>query len=163
MRRTMVLRKRNRRTYKKRIKIKHLRGYKLRRDLWVTLVDRKRRNLYNSSIVNKQNGAKMTTVTIKAGSYRNKPVHNVSFTLVKGFQTGAKGNFVTVKSDGYFGPEFDEVRIKVDSIEDIEFAAGAPVLAEQPVEETHVAVVHESDEEAIERIRNRFQIGRAHV
>ena len=154
MRRTMVLRKSNRRITKKRLKIKHLRGYKLRR----ILLDQKRRNLYNSSIVNKQNGAKMTTVTIKAGSYRNKPVHNVSFTLVKGFQTGAKGNFVTVKSDGYFGPEFDEVRIKVDSIEDIEFAAGTPVLAEQPVEEPHVAVVHESDEEAIERIRNRFQI-----
>jgi hypothetical protein len=153
----MVLRKRNRRTYKKRIKIKHLRGYKLRRDLWVNLVDRKRRNLYNSSIVNKQNGAKMTTVTIKAGSYRNKPVANVSFQLVKGFQTGAKGNFVTVKSDGYFGPEFDEVRIKVDSIEDIEFAAGAPVLATEPVQE-HVEVVHESDEQAIERIRTRFQI-----
>jgi len=158
MRRTMVLRKRNRRIYKKRLKIKHLRGYKLRRDLWIESVDRKRRNLYNSSIVNKQNGAKMTTVTIKAGSYRNKPVHNVSFTLVKGFQTGAKGNFVTVKSDGYFGPEFDEVRIKVDSIEDIEFAAGAPVLAQdsEPVEQ--VAVVHETDEQAIERIRNRFQI-----
>lgn len=153
MRRTMVLRKSNRRIYKKRLKIKNLRGYKLRR----ILIDQKRQRTYNSSILTKD-GAKMTTVTIKAGSYRNKPVHNVSFTLVKGFQTGAKGNFVTVKSDGYFGPEFDEVRIKVDSIEDIEFAAGTPVLAEQPVEEPHVAVVHESDEEAIERIRNRFQI-----
>ena len=100
----------------------------------------------------------MTTVTIKAGSYRNKPVANVSFTLVKGFQTGAKGNFVTVKSDGYFGPEFDEVRIKVDSIEDIEFAAGAPVMANETVQEAHVEVVHESDEQAIERIRTRFQI-----
>jgi predicted AAA+ superfamily ATPase len=100
----------------------------------------------------------MTTVTIKNGSYRNKPVANVSFALVKGFQTGAKGNFVTVKSDGYFGPEFDEVRIKVDSIEDIEFAAGTPVLATEPVAEPHVEVVHESDEQAIERIRTRFQI-----
>ena len=100
----------------------------------------------------------MTTVTIKSGSYRNKPVSNVSFALVKGFQTGAKGNFVTVKSDGYFGPEFDEVRIKVDSIEDIEFAAGTPVMATEPVAEPHVEVVHESDEQAIERIRTRFQI-----
>ena len=76
MRRTMVLRKSNRRITKKRLKIKHLRGYKLRR----ILLDQKRRRVYNSSIVNKQNGAKMTTVTIKAGSYRTKPVHNVSFT-----------------------------------------------------------------------------------
>jgi predicted AAA+ superfamily ATPase len=99
----------------------------------------------------------MTTVTIKNGSYRYKSVANVSFALVKGFQTGAKSNFVTVKSDGYFGPEFDEVRVKVDSIEDIEFAAGAPVMATDKVEES-VEVVYESDDEAIERIRTRFQI-----
>ena len=143
---------------KKRLKIKHLRGYKKRQIAKFRSVDRKRRIRYNSCIVNKQNGAKMTTVTIKAGTYRNNPVHNVSFTLVKGFQTGAKGNFVTVKSDGYFGPEFDEVRIKVDSIEDIEFAAGQPLLANEPATETHVEVVHETDEQAIERIRTRFQI-----
>ena len=100
----------------------------------------------------------MTTVTIKNGSYRNKPVADVSFALVKGFQTGAKGNFVTVKSDGYFGPEFDEVRVKVDSIEDIEFAGGTAVLATELVAESPVEVVYESDEQAIERIRTRFQI-----
>jgi hypothetical protein len=158
MRRITVLRKSNKRTYKKRLKIKHLRGYKLRRDLWITLVDQKRHRRYNSSILTKVGAKQMTTVTIKNGSYRNKPVANVSFALVKGFQTGAKGNFVTVKSDGYFGPEFDEVRIKVDSIEDIEFAAGTPVLATEPVTESQVEVVNESDEQAIERIRTRFQI-----
>ena len=41
-----------RRTVKKRLKIKHLRGYKLRKSLWITLVDQKRRKRYNSSIVN---------------------------------------------------------------------------------------------------------------
>ena len=158
MRRTMVLRKSNRRTTKKRLKIKHLRGYKLRRNLWITLVDQKRHRRYNSSILTKVGAKQMTTVTIKSGSYRNKPVSNVSFALVKGFQTGAKGNFVTVKSDGYFGPEFDEVRVKVDSIEDIEFAAGAPIMATDVAVEESVAVAHESDEQAIERIRNRFQI-----
>ena len=100
----------------------------------------------------------MTTVTIKNGSYRNKPVANVSFALVKGFQTGAKGNFVTVKSDGYFGPEFDEVRVKIDSIEDIEFAAGASVMATETASDSSVKVVTETDEQAIERIRTRFQI-----
>jgi hypothetical protein len=141
---------------KKRLKIKHLRGYKKRQKEWFTLVDQKRHWYYNTSILTKVGAKQMTTVTIKSGSYRNKPVANVSFALVKGFQTGAKGNFVTVKSDGYFGPEFDEVRIKVDSIEDIEFAAGAPVLANEP--EPTVEVVHETDEQAIERIRTRFQI-----
>jgi hypothetical protein len=158
MRRITVLRKSNKRTYKKRLKIKHLRGYKLRRDLWWTQVDQKRHPRYNTSILTKVGAKQMTTVTIKNGSYRNKPVANVSFALVKGFQTGAKGNFVTVKSDGYFGPEFDEVRIKVDSIEDIEFAGGTAVLATEPVLESQVEVVHESDEQAIERIRTRFQI-----
>jgi hypothetical protein len=158
MRRITVLRKSNRRTTKKRLKIKHLRGYKLRRNMWITLVDQKRHPRYNTSILTKVGAKQMTTVTIKNGSYRNKPVSNVSFALVKGFQTGAKGNFVTVKSDGYFGPEFDEVRVKVDSIEDIEFAAGTPVLAADTVAEESVAVVHETDEEAIERIRTRFQI-----
>jgi hypothetical protein len=153
-----VLRKSNKRTYKKRLKIKHLRSYKLRRNTWITLVDQKRHRYYNSSILTKVGAKQMTTVTIKNGSYRNKPVANVSFALVKGFQTGAKGNFVTVKSDGYFGPEFDEVRVKVDSIEDIEFAGGAPVLATEPVAEAQVEVVDESDEQAIERIRTRFQI-----
>ena len=156
--RSLMLRKRNKRTYKKRLKIKHLRSYKLRRNLWITLVDQKRHRLYNTSILTKVGAKQMTTVTIKNGSYRNKPVSNVSFALVKGFQTGAKGNFVTVKSDGYFGPEFDEVRIKVDSIEDIEFAAGTPVMATESVPESHVEVVHETDEQAIERIRTRFQI-----
>jgi hypothetical protein len=158
MRRITVLRKSNKRTYKKRLKIKHLRGYKLRRDLWITQVDQKRHRRYNTSILTKVGAKQMTTVTIKNGSYRNKPVANVSFALVKGFQTGAKGNFVTVKSDGYFGPEFDEVRVRVDSIEDIEFAAGTPVLANDPAPEPHAEVVHETDEQAIERIRTRFQI-----
>lgn len=99
----------------------------------------------------------MSTVLIKHGSYRNIPVHNVSFYLVKGFQTGAKGNFVTVKSDGYFGPDFDEVRVKVDSIEDIEFTSGEPIVVDNSSVE-HVSVRHETDEEAIERIRGRFQI-----
>ena len=158
MRCITVLRKSNKRIYKKRLKIKHLRGYKLRRNSWITMVDQKRHPYYNSSILTKVGAKQMTTVTIKNGSYRNKPVANVSFALVKGFQTGAKGNFVTVKSDGYFGPEFDEVRVRVDSIEDIEFASGTAVLATEPVAESQVEVVDESDDEAIERIRNRFQI-----
>jgi hypothetical protein len=143
---------------KKRLKIKHLRGYKKRQNCIIWMVDQKRYPRYNTSILTKVGAKQMTTVTIKNGSYRNKPVANVSFALVKGFQTGAKGNFVTVKSDGYFGPEFDEVRIKVDSIEDIEFAAGTPVMASESVQEPHVEVVHETDEQAIERIRTRFQI-----
>ena len=64
----------------------------------------------------------MSTVKIINGVYRNIPVQNVAFTLVKGFQTGAKGGYVTVNADGYFGAEYpDIVRINVDSIENLEF------------------------------------------
>ena len=95
---------------------------------------------------------------IKNGVYRNIPVNNVAFTLVKGFQTGAKGGYVTVNADGYFGPDFPEVvRINVNGIEDLEFVGGLPtelpavVVAKQPVP-------MESDEEVIARIGERFDI-----
>lgn len=99
----------------------------------------------------------MSTVIVKNGTYRNQPVNNVTFNLVKGFQTGAKGGYVTVNADGYFGPDLPEVvRINVSSIEDLEFAAGAT-----PVGEVIVPVAHtppETDEEVMERIGNRFDI-----
>ena len=64
----------------------------------------------------------MSEVLVKFGEYRNRPVINKSFTLVKGFQSGKKGNYVTVKNQGNF-PEFniDDIKIKVNDIHDIEF------------------------------------------
>lgn len=91
-----------------------------------------------------------TTVKIKNGSYRNTPVRDVSFTLLKDFTTGAKGNFVTVSSDGHFGEGVDKVRIKVDSIEDIEITGKTTPVKNTPVIET--------DEEVMTRIENRFDI-----
>ena len=96
----------------------------------------------------------MTQVLIRKGTYRNQPVRDVSFALVKDFTTGAKGNFVTVNSDGYFGPEFDVVRVKVDSIEDIEITGG-------PVSHTAKIVEfkrEETDDEVMDRIEQRFSI-----
>ena len=63
----------------------------------------------------------MNAIRIKNGVYRNRPVNNISFRLVKGYTSGSKGNYVTVDSDGYFGPEFKTVRIRVDAIEDFEY------------------------------------------
>jgi hypothetical protein len=100
----------------------------------------------------------LSTVKIINGTYRNQPVNNMIFNLVKGFQTGARGGYVTVKSDGYFGPDLpDVVRINVNSIEDIEFVGGLPsdtpevIVAKQP---TPV----ETDEEVMTRIGERFDI-----
>ena len=91
----------------------------------------------------------MSTVLIKNGFYRNTPVVNVSFELVRDFQIGANGNYVTVKSNGYFGPDYDTVRIKINSIEDIVTEGNS-----EPVTTT----VAETDEEVMERIAQRFEI-----
>ena len=73
----------------------------------------------------------MSTVKIINGTYRNQPVNNMIFNLVKGYQTGAKGGYVTVKSDGFFGPDLPEVvRINVNSIEDLEFTSESVPLGE---------------------------------
>lgn len=95
----------------------------------------------------------MTQVLIRNGVYRNKPVHNEVFTLIKDFTAGAKGGFVTVDSKGFFGPEFGIVRVKVDSIEDIE------ITGHVPQEAIAVEVVDTAtDEEIMSRIRERFEI-----
>ena len=99
----------------------------------------------------------MSKVNIKNGTYRNQPVKNVAFTLVKGLQTGTRGSFVTVDSEGYFGPDFDVVRIKVDTIEDVEFVGGDTDTATAvPVVKTVVPV--ETDDEVMARIGERFDI-----
>lgn len=99
----------------------------------------------------------MSTILVKFGEYRNKPVVNQSFTLVKGFQTGKKGNYVTVKNEGQFPIAIDVVKVKVDSINDIEFKEGEPVLS-QTVEFKKAPAVQETDEQAMDRIGTRFAI-----
>jgi hypothetical protein len=97
----------------------------------------------------------MSKVLIKNGVYRNMPVNNVAFTLIKDYQTGAKGGYVTVKSDGFFGEEYDDVRVRVTGIEDIEIAASDIATAE-PVIKIQPEV--ETDEEVMNRIEQRFEI-----
>jgi predicted AAA+ superfamily ATPase len=98
----------------------------------------------------------MSTILVRSGVYRNQPVVNQIFTLVKGFQTGRKGGYVTVKSDGVFGPEFDVVRIRVNGIDSIEYTAGEPVSSN--VLEMPKSTKVETDEEVMNRIEQRFNI-----
>jgi hypothetical protein len=98
----------------------------------------------------------MSTILVRRGVYRNQPVKDQTFSLVKGFQTGRKGGFVTVKSDGAFGPEFDVVRIRVNGIEDIEYTSGEVVSRTNIVEMPKVHT--ETDDEVMERIARRFDI-----
>jgi hypothetical protein len=99
----------------------------------------------------------LSTVKIINGTYRNQQVNNMIFNLVKGFQTGARGGYVTVNADGYFGPDLPEVvRINVNSIEDVEFVGESAMVGEMmtPV----VKAPTETDEEVMTRIGERFDI-----
>ena len=100
----------------------------------------------------------MSAIRVISGEYRNNPVKNATFNLVKGFQTGAKGGFVTVKSAGYFGPEFDVVRIKVNNIKDIEYVNGEAVSNDNTVAFVAAQTETETEEQIMTRIRERFDI-----
>jgi hypothetical protein len=97
----------------------------------------------------------MSSIRILSGSYRNQAVKGEVFTLVKGFQSGKKGNYVTVKNDGQFNIDIDVVKVKIDSMSDIQFLNGNPEMA------TDVVVVDapkETDEQAMDRIATRFGV-----
>ena len=99
----------------------------------------------------------MSTIRILSGTYRNQPVINKTFALVKGFQTGKKGNYVTVKNEGHFNVDISEVKVKVDAIDQIQFIDGdAPVVVIQESQKPEVKV--ETDEEAMDRIATRFNV-----
>jgi len=98
----------------------------------------------------------MSAIRIIKGEYRNKPVRNIAFTLVSGYASGAKGNYVTVKNDGNFPNCPDTVRVRVDSIQDFEYVTGEAVQ-DNTVHFEKPTVV-ETDDEAMDRIRERFDI-----
>ena len=100
----------------------------------------------------------MSTIRIFSGSYRNNPVANEVFTLVKGYQVGKKGGFVTVRNDGQFAMGGPQVRVNVESIEDIEFLNGV-TMADNTVEfKVKAEVSKETEIEAMDRIALRFGI-----
>ena len=92
-----------------------------------------------------------STVRIVSGSYRKAPITNQVFTLVKGYQLGAKGGFITVKNEGQFPGRSDELRIQVDNQQAIEFVSGDTPIVTQEVET-------ETETEAMDRIASRFAV-----
>ena len=100
-------------------------------------------------------------VKIKAGAYRTFDVSGQVFQLVEQYKQTAKGGYVTVKNGGKFPGFPEDIRVKVDGITAYEFAneaqfteGGNTVVATG----NEVEVVAETDEEAIARIRERFDI-----
>jgi hypothetical protein len=98
----------------------------------------------------------MTQVLIRNGEYRRQSVSGMSFALVRDFQTDAKGGNVVVANDGAFPGMPDQIRIRVDSIEDIEITGARRVSKEDKVVEFKKP--EETDEEVMDRIEKRFSI-----
>lgn len=99
----------------------------------------------------------MPNILVKFGEYRNKPVINQTFKLIKGFQTGKKGSYVTVKNEGHFAVDIDVVKVKVNNINDVQFTEGEVDLG-QTIEFKQPQMIQETDEEAMDRIGTRFEI-----
>ena len=104
----------------------------------------------------------MSTVNVKRGSYRGAPVVNTEFKLVKGFQTGKKGSYITVRNEGQIDIGIDVIKIKVENMTDYEFVGNPNNVDNEivvpTVVETPVSPKVETDEEAMNRIATRFAI-----
>lgn len=97
------------------------------------------------------------TITVKYGEYRNQPIVNQQFELVKGYATGKRGGFVTVKNDGKFPQvQIANVKIKVNNINDITWGTDNPIMADETI--ALAPEVTETDEQAMDRIKTRFNI-----
>jgi len=95
-------------------------------------------------------------VKITDGTYRNQPIEGV-FPLIKPTQQGKKGYFVTVDASALLGSERTSIRVVVPtlaSVEPLEGDANVEVTASPEAKPEK----KETDEEAIVRIRERFEI-----
>jgi hypothetical protein len=96
------------------------------------------------------------TIRIRNGSYRNKSVAGMCFELVEQYKKTATGGHVTVRNNGTF-PDFpDTIRIKLEGVADYEFVSGESIITSQMKESEQVSA--ETDEQVMERIRERFEI-----
>jgi hypothetical protein len=91
-------------------------------------------------------------VRIANGTYRNINVKDVVFPLIKDYKQGKTGNFITV--DGSAVPGFPDRSIRVKVVDNSEFdylEDGENVVSSQ-------AAQLETDDEIIDRLRERFSI-----
>ena len=94
-------------------------------------------------------------VRIIQGTYRNAPITDTVFPLVKPSTFGKKGLFVTVDASKVLGPDKTAIRVLLDDPKDIEYVGQVEVEAEDKVEETKEK---ETPEQAMDRIKRRFAI-----
>ena len=87
-------------------------------------------------------------VKIKSGSYRNQEVKDEVFPLIKQFQLGSKGGYITVDGTGRFGK--DKIRVTVATPTDYELVDAPATTVE--------AVDPAQEEQRINEIAERFDI-----
>jgi len=93
-----------------------------------------------------------TDVKIVSGTYRNIEIKDAVFPLVKDYKEGKNGNFITVDGSAVTGFPDRSIRIKVVNKDDFEVLEDGESVAS-----TEAAKV-ETDDEIIERLRERFEI-----
>lgn len=114
----------------------------------------------------------MLVVRVLEGSYRNSPVINEVFTLIKPFSIGAKGGVITVDATPVAGYPDNKIRILVKSPDAFEIIGNDGVSNFKPqydvidpegnvsplAEAVAAEVPTKTDEEIISLIRERFEI-----
>jgi len=93
-----------------------------------------------------------TDVKIVNGTYRNIEIKDAVFPLVKEYKEGKNGNFVTVDGSAVTGFPDRSIRIKVLSKDDFEMLEDGEIVASAETAKV------ETDDEIIERLRERFEI-----
>jgi hypothetical protein len=99
----------------------------------------------------------MTQIRIVEGTYRNKSVAGMTFDLVDKFKTTGKNSFVTVRNGGAFPNMPDTIRVNVKGPQSYEFIGAVSAVAEPEVVRA-ARKVEETEEQVMERIRERFDI-----
>jgi hypothetical protein len=111
-------------------------------------------------------------VEIREGTYRIRgqetSMSGYRFELVEGFKTGAQGGYVTVAGGSVqprnAGIPDRQIRIKCSSTESYMIVTGeapAQPAGDKSLEQIKVSdavVAHETDEQIVERLRNRFEV-----
>ncbi len=106
----------------------------------------------------------MSYVNIKKGSYRNKPVENIIFPLIKNMTSGKKGMFLTVDGSKVFGPDYSKIRVTVkptgfNFIEDEQdYLKQCEMLGMNEGQEEGEFSSQVNDEKRIKEIDERFEI-----
>jgi hypothetical protein len=100
---------------------------------------------------------KQNYVKIKTGTYRKNDIVDTVFPIIKPLNIGKKGAFITVDGSEAMGEKFSSIRVLIeDPTQDLEYVTPS-VYAEQPKID-NTPKKEENEEQAIERIKERFDI-----